>query len=108
MNKHLYYKISKEDEQEFESILDNTETVVLYTKFDNMEKLQAEEYAERLLESTVIERRKEDSTEGVQELQELSDEIFFTLEENQNFNNNLEDLLRTSLDNWSVKRRNNY
>lgn len=107
MKEHLYYKISKEDEQDFESILDNTETVVLYSKFDNMEKLQAEEYAERLLESTIIERRKEDSTEGVQELEELSDEIFFNLEENQNFNNKLEDILRTSLDNWSV-RRNNY
>lgn len=107
MKEHLYYKISKEDEQEFESILDNTEIVVLYSKFDNMETLQAEEYAERLLESTVIERRKEDSTEGVQELEELSDEIFFNLEENQSFNNNLEDILRTSLDNWSV-RRNNY
>lgn len=107
MKEHLYYKISKEDEQQFESILDNTESVVLYSKFDNMEKLQAEEYAERLLESTVIERRKEDSTEGVQELEELSDEIFFNLEENQSFNNNLEDILRTSLNNWSV-RRNNY
>ena len=91
--------------QKFESILDNTESVVLYSKFDNMEKLQAEEYAERLLESTVIERRKEDSTEGVQELEELSDEIFFNLEENQNFNNKLEDILRTSLDNWSVRRK---
>lgn len=106
MKEHLYYKISKEDEQEFESILDNTETVVLYSKFDNMEKLQAEEYAERLLESTVIERRKEDSTEGVQELEELSDEIFCTLEENQKFNNNLGELLRLSLANWNDKRNN--
>lgn len=100
MNKHLYYKISKEDEEKFEKNLDN----VVYSKFDNMEKLQSEEYAERLSESTVIERIKEGSIEGAEELTELSDEIFFTLEENQKFNNDLGELLRLSLSNWNDKR----
>ena len=100
MDKHLYYKILKEDEEVFESNMDN----VVHSKFDNMEKLQAEEYAERLLESSVLEYKREGNNEGIQELNELSDEIFFTLEENQNFNNNLEELLNLSLSNWNDKR----
>lgn len=100
MDKHLYYKILKEDEEVFESNINN----VVYSKFDNMEKLQSEEYAERLLESSVLEYKKEGNNEGIQELNELSDEIFFTLEEEQDFNNILEELLNLSLSDWNYKR----
>lgn len=102
MDKHLYYKILKEDKEQFEANLDN----VIYSKFDNMENLQAEEYAEQLLESSNLEYIKEGNIEASQEIDELSDEIFFTLEEDKNFNDNLNELLELSLSNWKEKRNN--
>lgn len=102
MDKHLYYKILKEDKEVFESNIDN----VIYSKFDNMENLQAEEYAEQLLESSNLQHIKEGNIEASQELGELSDEIFFVLEEDKNFNDNLGELLRLSLSNWNEKRNN--
>ena len=102
MDKHLYYKILKEDQEVFESNIDN----VIYSKFDNMENLQAEEYAEQLLECSNLQHIKEGNIEASQELNELSDEIFFVLEEDKNFNDNLCELLRLSLSNWNEKRNN--
>lgn len=96
---HIYYKISVDEEDAFMDAMDNSK-IKHIIRHESLEELQAEEYAERILEVNFIDAMKNFDYKNMTKISDLAGTILIELEDAEDYKDFMQEVCERSKLNW--------